>query len=165
MSSWHRPDLEGVGKHALGALSGFKKFILRGNVVDLAVGIIIGAAFTTVVNSLVNDIIDPLIPGFKNGLKGLSTPVPWGGSINWGNFISAVITFLIVAFVVYFFVVTPVNDLIARFKPKEAEVPKTRDCPYCFSSVNILATRCAYCTSPLPPAQEQAPAQPAGRQD
>jgi large conductance mechanosensitive channel len=79
----------------------------------------------------------------------------------YGAFINTVITFLIVAVVIYFFVVQPVNAMVARYKPKENEVaPTTKDCPYCLSSVNIMASRCAYCTSPLPPPQQAQPAPP-----
>ena len=143
--------------------SGFRTFFLRGNVVDLAVGIVIGAAFTTVVNGFVGDVITPLIPVPGGSISTWKWPVPYNHSafLNIGTFINAVITFLIVAFVIYFFVVRPVNALMARFKPKEVEAPPaTRDCPYCLSSIPLMATRCAYCTSPLPPSnQTPAPAQ------
>lgn len=148
-----RRDLEGFGKRAGGTLSGFKTFILRGNVVDLAVGIVIGAAFGTVVNSLVSNVITPLIPAPGGNLSTWAITVPYTGKpLVIGAFINAIITFLIIALVIYYFVVLPVNALLARFKPKEVEAPPaTRDCPYCLSSVPVKATRCAYCTSPLPP--------------
>jgi len=147
-----RSDLEGFGKRAGGTLSGFKTFILRGNVVDLAVGIMIGVAFSTVVNALVTDIITPLIPAGNTSLGGLSFKAYTGKPVLIGTFIEAVISFLILAFVIYFFVVKPVNALMAHYKPKEVKAPPTtRDCPYCLSSVPLQATRCAYCTSPLPP--------------
>lgn len=135
-------------------LGDFGKFILRGNVVDLAVGIVIGAAFTSVVNSFVSNIITPLIPtGNKQSLANWHYTLPWGGVLQFGLFINAVISFLIVAAVIYFFVVKPVNALTERFKPKKApEAPTTRDCPFCLSSVPLRATRCAYCTAQLPPA-------------
>jgi large conductance mechanosensitive channel len=151
MASW-RSDLEGLGKRAGGTLSGFKAFILRGNVVDLAVGIMIGAAFSGVVNALVTDIITPLIPVGTASLSGLQIPTYTHKPIMLGIFIEAVISFLILALVIYFFIVKPVNALMAHYKPKEVEAPPTtRDCPYCLSSVPVQATRCAYCTSPLPP--------------
>ena len=151
MSAW-RSDLEGVGKRARGTLSGFQAFILRGNVVDLAVGIMIGAAFSGVVNALVTDVITPLIPAGTTSLGALSFRAYTGKPVLIGTFIEAVISFLILALVIYFFIVKPVNALMARFKPKEVEAPPTtRDCPYCLSSVPVHATRCAYCTSPLPP--------------
>jgi len=143
-------------RSALNTLGGFKTFILRGNVVDLAVGIVIGAAFTSVVNAFVKDIITPLIPAGNTSLGNLKTPpVYTGNPLLIGDFINAVISFLIVALVVYFFVVRPVNGLMARFKPKEVEVPPTtRDCPYCLTSIPLMATRCPNCTSQVqPPAQ------------
>src|SRR5579884_145791 len=151
MSAW-RSDLEGLGKRTRGTLSGFQAFILRGNVVDLAVGIMIGAAFSGVVNALVTDVITPLIPAGSNSLAGLQIPTYTHKPIMLSAFIEAVISFLILALVIYSFIVKPVYALMARFKPKEVEAPPTtRDCPYCLSSVPLHATRCAYCTSPLPP--------------
>ncbi len=143
-----------VGHRAKGWVSGFRAFILRGNVVDLAVGIMIGAAFTAVVNGLVSDIITPLIPVPSGSLSTLKWHPFYnpGATVNVGTFINVVITFLIMAFVIYFFVVRPVNALIARYKPREVETPPaTRDCPYCLNSVPLMATRCGFCTSPLPP--------------
>ena len=143
------------GVHAgLSELGGFRKFILRGNVVDLAVGIVIGAAFTSVVNSFVKDIITPLIPVSGNkSLSDWAIKLPLvGGSLGVGNFINAIISFLIVAVIVYFFVVRPVTALQDRFTPhQEPEAPTKRDCPFCLSSVPLKATRCAYCTAQLPP--------------
>jgi large conductance mechanosensitive channel len=139
-------------KTARGTLSGFKAFILRGNVVDLAVGIVIGAAFSGVVNSFVSNVILPLIPAPGGNLATMFVTVPWTGKpLNIGTFISAIISFLIIAFVIYYFVVLPVNSLVARFKPKEVTPPTTRDCPYCFSSIPVQATRCPDCTSQVQP--------------
>jgi large conductance mechanosensitive channel len=137
-------------------LGGFRKFILRGNVVDLAVGIVIGAAFTSVVTSFVKDIITPLIPVTGNqNLATLFIPLYGGGKLLVGDFINAIISFLIVAAIIYFFVVRPVTALQDRFLPKkEPETPHTRDCPFCLSTVPLKATRCAYCTAQLPPAEE-----------
>jgi len=151
MALWNNPTVTGTEKRVGGWLSGFKAFILRGNVVDLAVGIVIGAAFTAVVNGLVNDIITPLIPVPGGSFADWTVKLPYG-ILKIGAFINAVITFLIIALVIYFFVVRPVNALMARYKPKDEQAPPTtRDCPYCLSSVPLMATRCAYCTSPLPP--------------
>jgi large conductance mechanosensitive channel len=151
MAMWNNPTVTGVEKRAGNVLSGFRAFILRGNVVDLAVGIVIGAAFTAVVNGLVSDLITPLIPVTGGNLSNWTVKFGYV-QLKTGAFINALISFLIVAFVIYFFVVQPVNALMARYKPKEVEVPPaTRDCPYCLSSVPLMATRCAYCTSPLPP--------------
>jgi len=148
-------------------LKEFKEFIMRGNVMDMAVGIIIGAAFSAIVNSLVKDIIMPpigLIWGkdFANlywvikdptGTGPFNTPadvVAGGGvTINYGNFINYVITFLIVAFVI-FMLIRAINRMRrAAEKPKEAAAPTTKDCPFCLSAVPIKATRCPHCTSEL----------------
>lgn len=158
MAAQRFQQFEGGARKTLG---GFRTFLLRGNVVDLAIGIMIGAAFGAIVTALTTDIITPLIPSAGASLAQLSYKVPWTGQlIKLGLFIEAIISFLILALIVYFFIVLPVNSLMNRYKPQEkpAEPPPTRDCPYCLSSVPAAATRCAYCTSPLPPA---APAQPA----
>src|ERR1700730_17954807 len=124
-----------TGRETLG---GFRKFILRGNVVDLAVGIVIGAAFTAVVTEFVKDLVTPLI-----GLFGGFDFSSWHQTINksnfaYGSFINAIISFLSVAAVLYFFVVLPVTKLQDRFTPhKEPEAPKTRECPFCLSTVPI----------------------------
>ena len=141
------------GVHSgLSTLGDFRKFILRGNVVDLAVGIVIGAAFTAVVTAMVKDLITPLIGLFGNvDFSRLQYTV---GKTTFlvGDFINAVISFLILAFVVYFFVVRPVNTLTDRFKPHEApKTPTTRECPFCLSNVPLKATRCSFCTAQLPP--------------
>ena len=162
MAFFNDPNVNRIGQGAKKTLGGFKAFILRGNVVDLAVGIMIGAAFSGVVTALVNDIITPVIPAAGSSLGSLQQLAPVTHQyIKYGAFIQAVISFVILAIVIYFFVVLPVNALVARYKPKEHEVaPTTRDCPYCLSSINIMATRCAYCTSPLPPPQQAQPAPP-----
>jgi len=153
------PNLQRAEKATVGVFSGFRAFILRGNVVDLAVGIMIGAAFSAVVSSLVGDVITPLIPGLGKGLTDTVIPVPWTGSkVQIGHFINAILTFLILAFVIYFFIVRPVNALMDRFKPRPAATPTTRECPYCLSTIPLKATRCAYCTAQLPPAEQEVPA-------
>lgn len=161
-----RDEFGRVGHYARNTLGGFKTFILRGNVVDLAIGIVIGAAFTSVVNSLVGNIITPLIPLAGHSLSGLTWHPPYAGTdakgnpivVDFGAFINAIISFLIVAAVLYFFVVRPVAALMAIYKPKEVSVPTTRDCPYCLQDIPLQATRCAFCTSPVPPADEKADA-------
>lgn len=127
---------------------GFKKFILRGNVVDLAVGVVIGAAFNNMVQALVKDIITPIIgaiakvPDFSN----LSFAIR-GSEFAYGDFLNNLISFLLVAVSIYFFVVVPVNSLLARFKKDEPiEPPKTKKCPECKSDIAIDATRCPHCT-------------------
>jgi large conductance mechanosensitive channel len=160
MAVWNNPPVAGAEKRATGLLNEFKTFILRGNVVDLAVGIIIGASFSSLVQALVKDIITPLIP--TPSTSGLSTFAPTipvlGTKLLVGDFINTIISFLILALVVFFFVVKPVNALTALAKPKETSAaPTTRECPFCLSDVPIKATRCAYCTSQLPPAEVPVP--------
>ena len=158
MAILRNETVQNVGHRAWGTLGDFQKFILRGNVVDLAVGIMIGAAFSAIVTAFVADIITPLIPAVGKGLDGLVIPVAYTGStLKIGAFLIAVISFLILAFVVYFFVVKPVNVLTERFTPKKPPAePTTRECPYCLSSIPLRATRCAFCTAQLPPADQMA---------
>jgi large conductance mechanosensitive channel len=131
-------------------LSGFRSFILRGNVVDLAVGIVIGAAFTTVVKSLVGDFITPLVSiPLGNASDFASRHWTLGGAqFTYGDFLNSVLSFILVAFVVYYFVVRPVNHLMDRFKPEAGA--ETKSCPECLSSIPVAATRCAFCTVVLP---------------
>jgi len=133
------------------AASEFKAFILRGNVVDLAVGIVIGAAFGAVVAALVKDLITPFIAAI-GGKPDFSSV---GFTINRsrflvGDFINAIVSFLIIAAVVFFFVVKPVNALMNRRKTETPVEETTRECPYCLSSIPIKATRCAFCTQEVP---------------
>lgn len=131
----------------------FKKFILRGNVVDLAVAVVIGAAFTAVVNGFVNDFLTPLI----NAAQGHShfekyTFVIHGITFTYGDFLNILLKFLLTAGVVFFFVVQPVNHLLElRRKKDPTPDPTTRKCPECLSEVSILARKCMYCTSTLKP--------------
>lgn len=129
---------------------GFRDFILRGNVIDLAIAVIIGTAFNAIVASLVADVINPLIAG-TIGKPDFSYLVVHVGSgvIKIGNFLNAVIFFLIIAFVVYFFIVMPTAKIMARFKPPVVEPPATKKCPQCKSDIAIDATRCAHCTQPV----------------
>lgn len=129
----------------------FKAFILRGNVVDLAVGIVIGAAFTTVVTAFVTGLLTPLvsIPG-KTNFKNLSVTVGHG-TFTYGVFLNAVIAFLLVAAAVFFVVVRPVNALAARRRAGEESEPGTRDCPECLSEIPTAARRCSFCTSEVQP--------------
>ena len=128
-------------------LKGFRDFILRGNVVDLAVAVVIGVAFTAIVNALVADIINPLIsavvrkPDFSFLILHLH-----GGVIKYGDFLNALISFLIIAATVYFMVVLPVNTLLNRFRPKVVAPPTTKPCPQCLSDIPVAATRCSHCT-------------------
>ena len=129
----------------------FKEFINRGNVVDMAVGIMIGAAFKAIVDSLVNDIISPLIGLlFKRDFSALSLSL-WGVDLKYGAFIMAILNFLIIAFVL-FLIIKLMNSLRDMGKKKVEEAPAaptTKVCPYCKSEIAIDATRCAHCTSEL----------------
>ncbi len=127
-------------------LQDFKAFILRGNVVDLAIAVVIGAAFGAVVTSLVEDVFTPLlaIPG-KTDFSQLSWTIG-GGVIKYGSFLNALLAFLSIAFVVFFFVVKPVNALMARRKTEPDVESTTKDCAYCLSSIPVGASVCAFCT-------------------
>jgi len=140
----------------------FKQFILRGNVVDLAVGVVIGVAFGAVVTSLVNDILMPPIGLLTHGIDFSKLFISLNGvhydtiaeakahsaaTLNYGQFLNALINFLLVAAAIFFFVVKPVNRYA---KPKEAPAaPTTRECPYCITEIPLKATRCPHCTSTL----------------
>jgi large conductance mechanosensitive channel len=132
-------------------MKGFKQFILRGNVLDLAVAVVMGAAFGAVVSSLVKDLLTPIIaavvgaPDFSRIALDIN-----GSKLLIGEFLNAVIAFLMLAAVVYFFVVLPVNSLMARLSRGEAPPdPTTKKCPECLSDVAIAARRCAFCTSTI----------------
>lgn len=129
---------------------GFKKFILRGNVVDLAVGVVIGAAFASLVNALVKDLLTPLIGAIAKvpDFSGLTFTLN-GSKFMYGELLNAVISFFLVATAVYFFVIIPMERLLARIKRKELAVPTTKKCPECFSEIPIEATRCAHCTQKI----------------
>ncbi len=132
-------------------LKGFRDFILRGNVIDLAVAVILGVAFNGIVGSLVNDILTPLIsavggkPDFGSLILNLH-----GGHIRYGNFLNAVINFLVMAGVIYFGVVLPMNHLMARIKPPAPPAPPaTKPCAECLSEIPIAARRCSHCAQPV----------------
>ncbi|HEY1577467.1 MAG TPA: large conductance mechanosensitive channel protein MscL [Terracidiphilus sp.] len=131
-------------------LKGFRDFVLRGNVVDLAIAVIIGAAFNGVVTSLVGDVFNPLIAA-TIGKPDFSSVVVHAGSgvIKIGSFFNAIVSFLIIAFVVYFLIVLPTGKLMARFKPPVVAPPTTKKCPQCKSDIPVDATRCAHCTQPV----------------
>ena len=132
-------------------LKGFRDFILRGNVLDLAVAVIIGAAFGAVINSLVADVLNPLIaavvgkPDFSAIVLNVGS-----GHVKIGNFFNALISFLIVATTVYFVIVLPANTIMARLKkPEPPAPPATKPCPECLSEIPIAAKRCAFCGQPV----------------
>jgi large conductance mechanosensitive channel len=138
-----------------GFLEEFKKFIMRGNVMDMAVGVIVGGAFTAIVTSLNQDILTPIL-GIFGGTDFSNLKVTLGSGENapvlcYGNFITAVINFLITALVI-FILIKAINSVSERFSKKEEELPKeptTKQCPYCRSEIAIEATRCPHCTSIL----------------
>ena len=134
----------------------FKKFISRGNVMDMAVGVIIGGAFTAIVNSLVNDIFMPLLSLITGGFDIAGMSVSFGvgdnaATLNYGAFLSAVINFLLIALVI-FCIIKAMNTAKDKMlsKPEESKTPTTKKCPYCMSEIDIQATRCPHCTSELP---------------
>jgi large conductance mechanosensitive channel len=132
-------------------LKGFKQFLLRGNVVDLAVAVVIGGAFGAVVAALVKDLLTPLIAALvgKPDFSAIQFTVN-GSKFLVGDFINAVISFLLVAAAIYFFVVAPMNMIIERRKRGEVPAdPTTKTCPECLSEVPIAARRCAFCTQAL----------------
>jgi large conductance mechanosensitive channel len=134
-------------------MKGFKQFLLRGNVIDLAVAVVMGAAFGAVVAALVKDLITPIIAALvgKPDFSALAFEVN-GSKFLIGEFINAVVSFLLIGAAVYFFVVLPVNTIVARARRGEAPPdPTTKKCPECLSEVPIAARRCAFCTSPLNP--------------
>ncbi len=130
-------------------MKGFKQFLLRGNVVDLAVGVVIGAAFGTVVSSFVKDVLTPFIAAIvkQPDFSALAVTIH-GSKIMYGSFLNALIAFVLVAAAVYYFVVLPINALVARARKAPAPAdPTTKKCPECLSEIPIDAKRCAFCTS------------------
>lgn len=131
----------------------FKEFVMRGNVIDLAIAVVVGAAFGAVVTALVKDLITPLIaaiggqPNFGN-LKFTINK----SQFLYGDFINSVVSFLIIAAVVFFLVVKPMNALIQRMRREPSPDPTTRKCPYCLSEIPVAASRCAFCTQEVPAA-------------
>ena len=155
-------DLSKAEEKAKGFFSEFKEFAMKGNVVDLAIGMIIGSAFTSIVNSLVKDVITPLIGAITGGLDFSNLFISLDGTkyatlaeaqeagvavLAYGNFITAVLNFLIVALVIFIVF----KKLLAPRKKKEVTpvAPTEKECPYCKSTININATRCPHCTSEL----------------
>jgi large conductance mechanosensitive channel len=145
-------------------VDGFKKFLLRGNVVDLAVAVVIGAAFGAVVTALVAAFITPLV-GLVTGAAGDFSDLAFcvgdcseGGEgipFPYGQFVQALLSFVLIATVVYFFVVRPINTLMERFKTEPEVVQETKQCAECLSSIPIPASRCAFCTVEQPAQSER----------
>jgi large conductance mechanosensitive channel len=151
MASIPKNVTHGVGKE----LGGFRKFLLRGNVVDLAVGIVIGAAFGNVVQSIVDNLISLLVGVFGGGpdLSGWTIPIA-GQQIGIGAILNALISFLLLAVVIYFLVVLPVNRLMDKYSPEPKPAP-TKDCPECLCSIPEDARRCRECGAQLAPPSEE----------
>jgi len=137
----------------------FKQFVLRGNVIDLAVAVVIGAAFGAIVTSLVENLITPLIAaiGGQPDFSALSFTIN-GSEFRYGAFINALLSFLIIAAVVFLFVVKPMNALLTRMRTEPTPDPLTRKCPECLIEVQTAARRCPFCTSEIGPAAAAATA-------
>lgn len=130
-------------------LKEFKEFVMRGNVLDLAVAVIIGAAFGKIVSSLVNDILMPLVGLVLGGVNFSELVLTVGSAVvAWGAFVQAIVDFLIIAFVI-FLIVKAANKTKKEEAPAPPAEPTTKDCPYCFTTISIQATRCPNCTSKL----------------
>lgn len=132
-------------------LKGFKQFMFRGNVLDLAVAVVMGAAFGAVITALVKDLLTPLIAAIvgKPDFSAFSAELH-GSKFLYGDFINALISFLLIGAAVYFFVIVPMNALMARMRRGEVPPdPTTKKCPECLSEIPIAARRCAFCTTPV----------------
>jgi len=129
---------------------GFKQFLLRGNVVDLAVGVVVGAAFGAVVTAFTKDLLTPLIAAVagKPDFSAIQFTIN-GSKFPVGDFVNAIVSFLIVATAVYYMVVLPINALISRSRKEPPADPTTKKCPECLSEIPIQAKKCAFCTSAL----------------
>ena len=146
-------ERDGPARVELPGMKDFKEFLLRGNLVDMAVGVVIGLAFAAVITALVADLITPLIAAIGgNPDFGALTFTVNKSHFLYGAFINALISFLVIAAVVYFAVVKPVNALMARRRTETPVSATTRECPECLSEVPVAARRCAFCTSELAPA-------------
>ncbi|TXR57124.1 large conductance mechanosensitive channel protein MscL [Quadrisphaera setariae] len=134
-------------------MKGFREFILRGNVVDLAIAVLIGAAFGALVKSFTDDMLTPLL-GVFGGVEDFSSLhfAINGSEFRIGAFINAIIAFLITAAILYFFVVKPVNALMARYRTQPEPKAPVHECPECLSKIPVKATRCAFCTAQVAPA-------------
>jgi large conductance mechanosensitive channel len=139
-------------------MKGFKQFLLRGNVVDLAVGVVIGAAFGSVVNSLVKGLLTPFIAAVAKqpDFSSISFTIH-GSKFLFGDFVNSVVSFIIIASAVYFAVVLPMNALMAKVQREDKPTqPSTKKCPECLSEIPIAARRCAHCSQPVPQSVPQA---------
>jgi large conductance mechanosensitive channel len=143
-------------------LSGFKAFLLRGNVIDLAIAVVVGVAFTAVVTAFVKDLVTPLIAAIfgKPDFSGLAFTVN-NSKFLFGEFINALVAFVIVAAVLYFFVVAPYSAMLARSRKEPPPDPTIKKCPECLSDIPAAAKRCAFCGQPVPAQAPQLEAKPA----
>src|SRR6202162_6131246 len=132
-------------------MKGFKAFLLRGNVVDLAVGVVIGIAFGAVITAFVKDLVTPLIAALfgKPDFSGLTFTIN-NSKFLYGDFVNAVLAFIVIGAVIYFFVVVPYTALVARSRKEPPADPTTKKCTECESEIPIGGRRCAFCTSPQP---------------
>src|SRR3990167_6982719 len=131
-------------------LKEFKQFLLRGNVVDLAVGVVVGAAFSAIVNALVADFVTPFISAVARipDMGGLSFTFN-GGEFKYGHLFNAIISFLLIASTIFFFVVKPMNILVGKSRKGPPADPTTKKCPECLSEIPMVAKRCSHCTQPV----------------
>lgn len=129
-------------------MKGFRQFLLRGNVIDLAVGVVMGVAFGALVNSIVKDLLTPLIAAIvgQPDFSALSFTIN-GSKFTYGSFINALLSFILIGAAVYYFVVLPVNALVSRARTEPPADPTTKKCPECLSEIPIAARRCAHCTA------------------
>lgn len=141
----------GVPRSLAAVLKEFRQFILRGNLVDLAVAVVIGTAFGAVVTALVKDLITPVIAaiGGKPDFSSLDFTIN-GSRFAYGDFLNALLAFVLIAIVIFFLVVKPVNTLMARYRPEPPPDRETRACPECLSDIPAAARRCAFCTAEQP---------------
>lgn len=137
-----------------GLLREFRNYLMRGNVVDLAIAVVVGAAFSGVVTALTDDLIMPIVGIFGGAPDFSRNTFTINGSVfKWGHFVTTLISFIIIAAVIFFLVVKPMNALLERMKRGEGTPdPVTRSCPECLGTVPIAASRCMFCAQPLPPA-------------
>jgi len=143
-------DMQAARPNPMTLINEFKAFLLRGNVVDLAVAVVVGAAFKSIVDALVADLITPFIAaiGGKQDFSALQFTIR-SSTFRYGDLINQVISFVVISAVVFFFIVTPVNSLMARAKKEPPIDPTSKKCPECLSEIPLDARRCAFCTSAL----------------
>ncbi len=145
--------LEKIKGKSKGFFGEFKDFVLRGNVMDMAIGVIIGGAFQGIVTALTSDFINPLINGLGGAEVGGTIKIYGGQVIKYGDFITAVINFLITSLIIFCLIkaINKAVDKASALRKKEDEevLPTEKECPYCYSKINIKATRCPHCTSEL----------------